>query len=257
VIDIDRCANSSLLRDVHPIDKLGLALMTMLVVLVADTFYISSLVLIIMSLIIVTVSGVDFKYYCQIMMVPLAFLLLSCAAIAFNISLRPDQYNYSLAFGHIWIVVSNLSLYNALNLLLRSLAAVSCLYFLALTTPMVQIIFVLRKMKVPGVVIDLMVLTYNSVFVFWQTTRQIYIAQLSRCGYCGFTGEIRSLAWLCSNLILKCLKNSDECFNSLLSRGFTGELQVLEEDYRPRRKNLAGIIVFDSSLLILYLLGRF
>jgi len=240
----------------HPADKFSLAVMTMLLVLLVNSLYISSLIIIIMSLVVLGGARVNVKHYCQMMMIPMAFLLVSCTTIAFNISLHHNQYSHALVFGHIWVGYSYNSLINALNLLLRSFAAVTCLYFLALTTPMVQIIFVLRKMKLPSVVIDLMLLTYNSIFIFWQTAQHIYIAQLSRSGYRNFTGTIRALACLGSNLIIKCIKNSDQSYQSLLSRGFTGELTVLEDDNTFRKTNLYPIIMFESSLLVIYLMGR-
>ena len=256
MINIDRYAYASYLRDMHPADKFSLAVMTILLVLIVNSLWISSLIIIIMSLVVLSGARVKCKHYCQMMMIPMAFLLVSCATIAFNISLHHHQYSHELVFGQIWIGYSYNSLNDAINLLLRSLAAVTCLYFLALTTPMVQIIFVLRKMKLPGVVIDLMLLTYNSIFIFWQTAQHIYTAQLSRSGYGNFTGTMRALAGLGSNLIIKCIKNSDQSYQSLLSRGFTGELTVLEDDNTFRKTNLYPIMMFESSLFVIYLLGR-
>jgi cobalt/nickel transport system permease protein len=150
LINIDRYAYASYLRDMHPADKLSLAVMTMLLVLLVDSPGISGLVIIIMSLIVILGAGVKYRHYLQMMMIPMAFLLVSCATIAFDISLHQNQYSHSMVWGKIWIGFSYNSLVEAFNLLLRSLAATACLYFLALTTPMDQIIFVLRKMKMPA-----------------------------------------------------------------------------------------------------------
>jgi cobalt/nickel transport system permease protein len=257
LINIDRYAYASYLRDMHPADKLSLAVMTMLLVLLVDSPGISGLVIIIMSLIVILGAGIKYRHYLQMMMIPMAFLLVSCATIAFDISLHQNQYSHSMVWGKIWIGFSYNSLVEAFNLLLRSLAATACLYFLALTTPMDQIIFVLRKMKMPDVVIDLMLLTYNSIFIFWQTAQHIYTAQLSRRGYGNFAGTMRALAGLGSNLIIKCIKNTDQAYQSLLSRGFTGQLTVLEDDNTFRKTNLYPIFIFESALLGIYLLGRF
>jgi cobalt/nickel transport system permease protein len=257
LIDIDRYAYASYLRDMHPADKFSLAVITLLLVLLVDSPGISGLVIIVMFLIVIFGAGVKCKHYLQMMMIPMAFLLVGCATIALDISRQQNQYNHAMVLGQIWIGSSYNSLVAALNLLLRSLAATTCLYFLALTTPMVQIIFVLRKMKLPGVVLDLMLLTYSSIFIFWKTAQHIYTAQLSRSGYGNFTGTMRALAGLGSNLIIKCIKNTDQAYQSLLSRGFAGELNVLEDDYTFRKTNFYPIITFECLLLVIYFLGRF
>lgn len=257
MINIDRYAYASYLRDMHPADKFSLTVMTMLLIMLVDSPGISGMVIVIMSLIVILGAGVKYRHYLQMMMIPMAFLLVGCATIAFDISLQPKQYSHSMVWGQVWIGFSANSLREALNLMLRSLAATTCLYFLALTTPMVQIIFVLRKMKLPGVVVDLMLLTYSSIFIFWQTAQHIYTAQLSRSGYRNFSGTMRALAGLGSNLIIKCIKNSDQAYQALLSRGFTGQLTVLEEDNTFRKTNLYPIFIFESALLGIYLLGRF
>jgi cobalt/nickel transport system permease protein len=257
LIHIDRYAYSSYLKNMHPNDKLSLAVMTMLLVLAVNSLVISILVMAVMTAAVLVGAGVKLKHYLQMMMIPMAFLLISCATVAIDISLQPLPQSLGSIGGRVWLATSPISIYSAFTLFVRSLAAISCLYFLALTTPMVQIISVLRTSRVPGVVLDLMSLTYHSIFIFYRTAQHILTAQVSRGGYGNLSATMRSLAGLGSNLVIKCIRNSDQSYQALLARGFSGELNVLEDDHNYRKTNFYPIAVFEGALLGLYLLGRF
>ena len=49
-----------------------------------------------------------------------------------------------------------------------ALSAVSCLYFLSLNTTMTDILEVLRKLHVPALLIELMLLIYRLFLYFWK-----------------------------------------------------------------------------------------
>ncbi|KUO49781.1 MAG: hypothetical protein APF76_00630 [Desulfitibacter sp. BRH_c19] len=257
MINIDQFAHFSLLRNVHPGEKFIFAILTMSLVLILNSIAISVFVIIAMTVLVVIAAKINFKMFFKLMLLPMGFLLVGCMAIAVSITTESVNFIVSFKVGSIWIGVTNESLYTFIGLFFRALASVTCLYFLALTTPIIQIIYVLRKLRFPNIIVDLMVLIYNNIFVFLRTANHIYISQLSRCGYNGFIGKLKSLSCLCSNLFLKCLNNTDETYNSLLSRGFSGELRVIEEEYKPKKQNLAGIIAFDSLLVFMYIIGRF
>jgi cobalt/nickel transport system permease protein len=254
---IDQYAYFSFLRDVHPGEKFIFALLTMALVLILNSIVISVFVAIIMALMIIIAARVNYKTFFRLMLLPMGFLIIGCAAVAVSITITPLNFLLSFKIGSLWIGVTNETLSSSINLFFRANAAVTCMYFLALTTPMTQIIYVLRKLMVPEIIIDLMVLIYNNIFVFFKTANNIYISQVSRCGYNGFMGKLKSLSYLCSNLFIKCIKNTDETYNALLSRGFNGQLRVIEEKYQPKKRNLAGILAFDAVIVLTYFIGRF
>ncbi|MEW6623413.1 MAG: cobalt ECF transporter T component CbiQ [Bacillota bacterium] len=253
---IDQYAYCSPFKDIHPVEKLLFAIASMLLVLIFNSYLISFIAITAMFFLLVLGAKINYKFYLRLMLIPLAFIFIGCLAVAVNFSSFQQSFIFSVKIASLWVGVSPSSFVAASILFVKSLAAVSCLYFLALTTPMVQIIYILRKLRIPAVIADLMILVYNSIFVFISTAQDIYVAQISRCGYQGFQGRVRCLAILCSNLYLKCMQRSDEAYNALLSRGFMGELKVLEEEYKFKAKNLAGIVVFNGVLLFVYYLGR-
>ncbi len=254
---IDQIAYCSALRDMHPCEKAALAISSILIVLVLDSFFISGVVFVSMSYMIVGKARIKSKLYLKILAIPLGFILLSCLSIAVNVGYQPVDFVYRLACGPLWISASKSSLTHTFTLFAKSLAAISCLNFLALTTPMVQIMYLCRKIKIPSIAIDLMVLIYSNIFIFLEKANHIYIAQLSRCGYQGFMGHIKSLSLLCANLFIKGLKASNESYDCLVSRCFTGQFRVIDDVYEFKIMNLTAILGFDSILFLLYFSGGF
>ena len=69
----------------------------------------------------------------------------------------------------------------------RALGAVSALYLLSLSTPMPEIIGVLRKMRCPDVVTELMYLIYRYIFLLFHMHDAMKNSAMSRLGYLGLS----------------------------------------------------------------------
>ena len=116
--------------------------------------------------------------------------------------------------------------------LAKSLGAISAMYFLALNTPMTDVTLGLRRLKVPGLMIELMDLIYRFIFVLWETAANIRTAQDSRLGYTGFRRSIASLGGLSSMVFLRAWNKADAIYSALESRGYTGALNTVAGDYQ-------------------------
>ncbi len=255
MIRIDQAAYSSPWYSFHPAVKLGLVAASLLLVLALDTEIISISVLLSMSLLVILAARVSWRFYLNLMLIPLCFLVAGCAAVAVTNSIQPHGLWPAVYAGGLWWGISDGSWHQAQALMLRCLACVSAMYLLALTTPVVQLVYVMRMLKIPDVITDLTGLIYINIFTFLQTAQDIYIAQQSRCGYRGFKGQFSSLSALVSNLFLKNLHRTSACYDGLLARGFNGSLEVLEEPYIFKPVHLAAVSIFISSLLMIYFYG--
>jgi cobalt/nickel transport system permease protein len=252
---IDQAAYNSPWYLLHPAVKLGLTLAILVVVLALDSRTISCLVILAIFALLVGKARVSWRLYLGLMAIPLVFLTVGCVSVAITNSTLSTGIWPGVYAGGMWWGVSPQSLQEAINLLLRSLACVSAMYLLALTTPVVQLVYVLRLFKLPGVAVDLMGLIYMNIFIFLQTAQDIYVAQQSRCGYRGFAGHLTSLTALLSNLFIKNLQRSNACYDALLARGFKGSLQVLDEQYIVRPLHLALSGMFIASLILIHSYG--
>ena len=84
----------------------------------------------------------------------------------------------------------------------RSLAALAALLGLVLTTPLPDLIGLLRRLRCPALLLDLMVLCYRMLFVFSAALHDTATAQRARLGYASTRLARRSLGLLAANLTL-------------------------------------------------------
>jgi cobalt/nickel transport system permease protein len=256
MINIDTYAYSSRLKDVNPLRKLAFSLLTLCVCLWSGSITVSVLILFIMGGLTVVKGGIPKLLYLKLIMLPVGFLMISVFTIAVNVSEKPADFFCSLAVFGTHVGMSRTGVFRAIVLFFKALGAVSCLYFLSLNTPMVDLLGVLRKLKVPRLLIDLMELIYRFIFVFLETADSMITAQNSRLGYSSIASLYRSLAALASTLFIRSYKRSDDIFTALESRGYDGELNVLQEPVETRISQFIMPVVMNLLLILTTLLLR-
>jgi cobalt/nickel transport system permease protein len=256
VINIDTYAYSNTLKTVHPAEKFIFAVITLVVCLTSPSVITPLIVLVLMTGGIVIKAGIPGGFFVKLMLVPLSFLILSVLTIAFSVSTALTGFWIAYNFGHVTVGIRYSDLITAVHLFIKSLGSVSCLYFLALTTPMTEIIIVLGKMRVPPIITELMVLIYRFIFVFLEIATTIRRAQSSRLGYVSLKSSFRSLSCLFSALFGKVFLKSSELFDSMEARGYSGTIKVLAKKYPISLKNYLIISILDILLIMLNLLGR-
>lgn len=234
---IDSLAHANRLRQVHPAEKFAFAIGSLLICLVLPSLGGSLACLAFMILATVLAAGVPWTAYLKLLSVPLAFIVTGVATVAVSVTTAQGVY------------VRPDGLVLAGQILLRTLATVSCLYFLALTTPLVEILSVLRRCRVPPLLVELMALTYRCIFILLETSHRIQTAQASRLGYRTLSTTYRSLGYLGSNLFVNALVRVRQMNNGLLSRCYQGELCVLEPEYTLSKRNLTIIAGIEALIL--------
>jgi len=251
MIYIDKCAYTNRLKDIHPLEKILFAIATMIVNLAANSIFISIVSILMMGWITVYKAKTSLKLYFQLMLAPLGFLVLSTVTIM--IIIIPSHVNealVSLSLFKINFGVTPQSLEMAVKLFFRSLGAVSCLYFLSLTTPLVDIVSILRKLKLPEIFLELMSLIYRLIFILVEIIGRVYVSQSSRLGYSTLKNQFRSLSGLVSCLFSHSYKKANDMFIALESRCYDGKLRVLEKQYKLRKANIVYIILIELMLLV-------
>jgi len=181
-------------------------------------------------------------------MVPLTFLVLSTIAVVVNISKTPLDA-YALSLGKYFITGSYAGLWKGIQLCITALASVSCLYFLSLNTTMTDILAVMKKMKIPNLFIELMLLIYRYIFILLDVARHIGLSQDSRLGNKDYKTSIKSFSGLVSALFIRAMKKSRSLFDSMEARGYDGEIKVLEEHYPIKKNTVILFILFEMTLL--------
>ncbi len=125
------------------------------------------------------------------------------------------------------VVAVEVSLTTGVKLLCTAISAVSCLYFLSLTTPMTDILHVLRRARCPALIVELMFLIYRFLFVLLEAARAIAIAQDCRLGNRGFKTTLRARGQLLAKLFQRAMFRSSLLYTAMESRCYDGQLRVL------------------------------
>ena len=132
---------------------------------------------------------------------------------------------YGMTFGQFYIYISRTGSMQAWEILTRSLASVSCLYFLMLTVPFTEILQTLRWLRFPVLLTDLLLLMYRFIFILLKTANELLTAQNSRGGYRNWHTSMKSLALLIGQLLQRTLQQYSQFSLGLQARGFSGELR--------------------------------
>ena len=157
-----------------------------------------------------------------------------------------------------WYLTTNVhSFVYGLRLILTSMAAVSCLYFLSFTTPMPDILEVLRALHCPGLLIELMLLIYRFIFVLLNTASAITTSQNCRLGNRDYKTALKSFGMLGSSLMIRSVTRSGKLFDSMEARCYDGTIRVLSQTRPPKKKHMAAFLLFDTALLLFALWRKF
>lgn len=257
MLKIDDYAYTSALRNVHPIEKVGFTFSFLLFTIMTKNLLIACLTFIVMSIGIVYAAKIPFVHYVKLLLLPSFFLISSLFTILFSIAPTNGEslnaiWNVKIGTWKIYISLYNVK--QAYHLGGTVLASVSCLYFLILTTPLHQLMWVLQKIKLPILFIELVGLTYRFIFVLLDKMHEIYLAQSSRLGYQNYRVWISSIAQLIVSLFIKSIHSARELQIAIDSRGGDDRLYEVELSLKYNRLHCASIIFSMTGLLAITIL---
>ena len=237
---IEQIAYSNRWQQVHPAAKLLFAAFGMTAAFMATSLPEGGTVALLMLLTTVMGGGVPFTQYIKVAAPPLFFLLSSVLVVAFSF-----DSGFHLTPG---------SLEQAARLCSRALAALTSLQFLAMTTPMNQVISLLQRAKVPDILLDLVVIAYRMLSVLLDTMHGIRTAQGSRLGYSSYRASLRSLGLLTGNLMVQTLYRSSELHHAAISRNSCGPLIFLQSRFANPWRDISIAVFSGLAMLALILL---
>ena len=189
-------------------------------------------------------GGIRFHDYLALLSLPAAFLLLSGLALLWDYAPAADGA-VAIPFWNGWLVVTAAAQVRARLVMARALGAMSCLYFLSLSTTMPEILSVLRRAHVPSVMTELAVLIYRYLFVLLSAYETMQDAAASRLGYSTFARSIRTTGAVYGNLLAASFRRAGACFDAMESRCYDGEIRFLE---REKPVTLPAALLFGGLL---------
>lgn len=247
--NIDELAYSSKLYHLHPGYKCMVTLISICFCIGTRSMIMGVSVLCYTSFITVYIGKTNILRYLKLFLIPFAFLSMSTITLVFEISSTPLS-GYALAIGSYYIGIQPSSFMFAMQLVITALASVSSLYFLSLSTPMTDILQVLKDIHIPYILIELMLLIYRLIFVIYDMASNQRIASHARLGNRTFKQGIRSMGLSISTLFIRSFRKSSSLYDAMEARCYDGEIKVLRMNYTLHRKNMIWLFI-----MVLFLIG--
>jgi len=240
MLTLDHYAYSNRLRSVEPAHKAGLALLVLVLCLALNRPVVGLLAMAWMWGLTAWLAGLPLRVFGQVLFAEGVFVAITVASVALSLGTLPPPAGWSWQLGPVWLSSSPAQVQTALVLLTRTLGSAAALNFLALTTPIVDLVDLMRRLRLPALLIDLMTLVYRYIFILLESLDRMVTAQSSRLGYADFRRAMTSAGLLASRLFIETYQRGQRLQIALDSRGYTGanQLRVLPLQFR-----------YDSSLL--------
>lgn len=230
---IDQFAYGNHISRLNPAVKAGISLLILLTALIANHIFVSLFLLFLILLLIVFWAKLPAKAFFKILLGESSFLLLAVLGVAVSVSTIPSEGARS--FLGLWVSVTPDSLTHAVNLLLRAITCAASMNFLAMTTPITDIIYLLGRLRVPGFLIDIMTLIYRFIFTLFDVLSRMITAKEARLGFRDINTSMRSWGDIGTGLFLEAFRQSQRLEMAMESRCWDGSLRVLPQSYEPFR----------------------
>ena len=251
-IQLDTLAYSNRLRQLPPSQKLWFALTVLLLALITH-YPVQIFIFVWMSCWSVVYAGIPWQIYGSMMLGVMTFVITSMPALAIEYAgtiapaIQSDILLQISAWGgHIYL--SRQGSIQALEVVIRSLASTSALFFIVLTIPSIDLATTAQKIGCPQILIELALLLYRLIFLLADTAQKIVIAQISRGGYRTQLLRIHSLNLLVRHLIQRTASRYQQLSLGITARGFQQEFRFWQPqsyEYSPRyaRESIIGCIL--------------
>ena len=223
--------------------------------IILSNIYISISIVFICGFITIFLGKISLKKYIDFFKVPIIFLLISVAVININFSKNITDFYY-FNIGDLYIYTTNENIKKSCILFWRALSGVSSMYMLALSTPLNEIIYVIKKVRTPQIIIELMYLVYRFIFIMRDSYKSMRKSIESRLGFRDYRISLLSFGKIISNILIVSLRKSNFFYDSMESRCYRGEIRFFIKEKRINKKVIIGMGLSIIYLIVLYIFTK-
>lgn len=215
MIVIDKYAYSNKLKNKNPNIKFAIGIGFLFLSMLIKNIIILSFIILLMSIVIVAVAKIDINDYIKLLKIPIVFLFMSVMMTLINISDSPEILIKSLKIGSVHVGISQYSINTSIHILFRAMSCLTCVYFIMLTIPFSQLLFILKRLHTPSIILELSMLIYRFIFIFMEEVTDIRKSQELRFGYINLKTSYKSFGLLGNLLYRRMMKRYEEMCISL------------------------------------------
>lgn len=220
---IDTLAYNNKLKDVSIIEKVLLTGGGLLLA-IASSSAITPMIIFVLMHSIMLYAGIPVTYITKIWILPLPFLGVSLLTSIVSISSEWRQFLVFFPIGTYYVGIGEGGIQMASMVGFRSVAAISCMYALATTTPIAYVTQYVAKIPSLTAIGEIALLAYHFIFVIVETGERIHTAQQARLGYRSWQSSLRAITLLAANLGTRAFLTSKNLYTALQSRNYKEQL---------------------------------
>lgn len=246
---IEQSAYTNRWRRVSPAAKGLFSLCGLVAAFAAATPATASSIAAVLCAVTVLGAGIPPERYLRVAAPALIFLSVSVLSLAVSLKIGGSV-------GDVSLHLAQTEYAKVAQVCGRSLGGLAALLLLTLTTPLIDIIALLRRLKAPEVLLDIMVLCYRTIFVFTEAVHDTITAQSARLGYATVRISMRSLGGLVANITVQVWQRSQALHLAAMARNNDGPLRFLEHTYPHSTRDMcialcAGSVLVALSMVII------
>lgn len=115
------------------------------------------------------------KIYFKLLKLPFIFLILSFITILLSVGKEEGDFLLSLKLGIYFVGITKAGLETSILVFFRALAGIASMYFIALTTPITQLVGVFKWLKMPTVFLEMLILIYRFITLFMEEFEEMQV----------------------------------------------------------------------------------
>ncbi|MBZ3934947.1 cobalt ECF transporter T component CbiQ [Methanimicrococcus blatticola] len=194
--------------------------------------------------------------YFKLFLSVLGFVAVSCVLFAFVSTGKGDEILLAIPIFRWTLTITQESANYAVLIFTRSLSGIASLFFLSMTTPMLELFSYFKRFSFLDVFMELVMLIYRYIFVFLELLLSIQSAQSMRFGYRNFKTSLRSAGMLVGSLFIQTLEQGDRLYLSMNSRCYDGKLPYYDAKYKILYSDALVSMIFVAAVATVYIYTR-
>jgi cobalt/nickel transport system permease protein len=192
-------------------------------------------------------AEVPLRDYLRKLTAPLAFVGVSALPLCFGVESHP----------HLAAAWEPMGARSALLAAARSVGTLSATLLLAFTTPFPRLMGVLERLRLPGILLDVLALVHREIFLLDDTSSRLRRSLACRNGWGRGSSGIRTLSLGAAALFVQALRRSERMERGLASRGgMDGRVRHGVSRYEWHPAALLGAVLLPAALAACILWGK-
>jgi cobalt/nickel transport system permease protein len=231
---IDRNAQTNRWRWLPVVEKAVFAIGLMIASLLSHGWAVQGIIVVLVAFLLIFGARISARDLLTTAAIPLGFILTS--TLAQLVTLHFDH-------GAPHLGLSWTTWHSAAYTGVRSFACVLALLGLALTTPLPDILGLLRRVGVSSEINDIALMMFRFIWLLLDCAERGTQSQANRLGYSTYPRTMRSLGMLGAALLPRALGRAQRLESGLAARGYDGELRFIQQAAPASVPRLALILI--------------